>query len=87
MSRQHMPHWFWALAALLAFAMLCILLGGGTKREERNAKEAGGAISRALGLPSFVGEGIGGGLVYLIDHLAGKRHGHRAERKKAKAPA
>lgn len=63
-------------AVLIAFA-----IGGCTKREQEAAKQTGGAISGAIGLPPYVGESLVTLFFTIAGAIAGDRRGRRVERK------
>ncbi len=67
-------------AAILAFVALCLAFQGCTKRQEKDAKTTGGALSHALGLPPFVGESIATLIVSAVTYFQGHRRGRRKER-------
>jgi hypothetical protein len=68
------------VATILGFIAVCLAFQGCTKREEQNAKDTGGAISRALGLPPFVGESIVTLGFSIATYLKGHQRGRKKER-------
>ena len=70
------------LAVIIALFLVLSAFGiwGCTKREEQAAKDTGGAISRALGLPPFVGESLVTLAFSAATYLKGQQRGRRKER-------
>lgn len=52
-----------------------------TRKQAEGAKETAGSVSRALGLPSFVGESIAAAVIALTCSVTGHKNGRRVERK------
>ena len=73
-------HLFWICAVLMA-GLLILAMAGCTKRQEKVAVETGGAVSRALGLPSFVGEALVTAICSALAGFGGHKNGRRKERR------
>lgn len=72
-----------AVIVALLVLLLALTLTGCTKREEQVARDTGGALSRAVGLPPFVGEGVATLVCSVITYLTGEKRGRNKERRKA----
>jgi hypothetical protein len=69
-----------AIIVVLFLTLAAFGMWGCTQRQEKDAKETGGTISRMVGLPPFVGEAIAAAICAAIGHLNGERRGRRKER-------
>ena len=68
---------------LLVSVVVVFLFSGCTKRQEDNAKATGAAVSRAFGLPPFVGESLVAAALATASYFGGKKRGSTVERRKS----